>query len=398
MRVLFTFAGGTGHFLPLAPIARAAAARGHAVAFAGQAGMVRVVREEGFHAFDTGGPTLLQASARVALQPVDLENEERVVRDVYAGSVARERASRVLELGGDWCPDVVVSDEMDFGALVAAERLGVPWATVLCIATGALARSSLVAPPLAALRRAHGLPADLGSDALHRYLVLSPFPPSLRDPAWPLPATAHGLGPSPVDEPPPAWASRLDRSSTVYLTLGTIFNLESGDLFERALQGLRQLPVRVVVTVGRELDPGVLGRQPPNVRIERFVPQAHVLPRCALVVSHAGSGSVVGALAHGLPMVLLPLGADQPLTAARCRELGVARVLDASSASPEDVRAAAADVLATPTFRRSAEAIAREIEQLSGHGEAVTLLERLARDRTPLPGPWAPGAPSTHLH
>ena len=52
-------------------------------------------------------------------------------------------------------------------------------------------------------------------------------------------------------------------------------------------------------------------------------------PALRLVVSHGGSGSVVGALAHGLPMVLLPLGADQPQNARRCAELGVARVLDA---------------------------------------------------------------------
>ena len=143
-------------------------------------------------------------------------------------------------------------------------------------------------------------------------------------------------GPSPADagadDAPPEWLAELERP-LVYFTLGTIFNLESGDLFERVLAGLSGLPVSVVVTVGREVDPKALGPQPGNVRVEQYVPQSLLLPRCDLVVSHAGSGSVVGALAHGLPMVLLPIGADQPLNAARCEALGVARVLDPFHAS-----------------------------------------------------------------
>jgi UDP:flavonoid glycosyltransferase YjiC (YdhE family) len=81
----------------------------------------------------------------------------------------------------------------------------------------------------------------------------------------------------------------------VYVTLGTIFNTESGDLLARILAGARELPVDVVATVGRSLDPAELGPQPANVRVERFAPQAELLPRCAVAVTHAGSGSVAGA-------------------------------------------------------------------------------------------------------
>ena len=95
------------------------------------------------------------------------------------------------------------------------------------------------------------------------------------------------------------------------------------------------------------MDPDELGRQPSNVHIERFLLPSQVLPRCAAVVSHGGSGSVVGALAHGLPMVLLPLGADQPLNARRCETLGVARVLDSLTATPAAVRDALTSVSGT---------------------------------------------------
>jgi UDP:flavonoid glycosyltransferase YjiC (YdhE family) len=388
LRILFTFAGGTGHFLPLVPIARAAEVAGHVVAFAGQAGMVPTVEAAGFEAFDTRGASLLVTSKRTALLEFDAEREAHAVRDGYARRIAGERAAALLPLCGEWKPDIVVSDEMDFGAMVIAERLGLPHASVLCIAAGSLVTIDLVTEPLNELRAEHGLPPDPELAMLRRYLILSPFPPGVRDPGFPLPPVAHALRPTspeaPTDGESLVWLSGLTGAPIVYFTLGTIFNLESGDLFERVLAGLGELPIYVVVTVGRELDPQVLGPQPSNVRIERYIPQSLLLPHCNLVVSHAGSGSVMGALSHGLPMVLIPVGADQPLNAARCEHLGVARVLDAVRATPDSVREATSEVLAEPTYRRNAERIRDEIAAMPSPERAVRLLERLAAERAPL--------------
>ena len=70
------------------------------------------------------------------------------------------------------------------------------------------------------------------------------------------------------------------------------------------------------------------------MQIERYLPHSAVLPRCDVVVSHGGSGTVIGALAAGLPSVVLPMGADQPLNAARCEALGVGVALDAVRVTP----------------------------------------------------------------
>ena len=86
---------------------------------------------------------------------------------------------------------------------------------------------------------------------------------------------------------------------------------------------------------------------------------------------------MLGALAHGLPSVLLPMGADQPWNAARCDELGVALVLDALRATPHDVRVAVATVLDDPSYRVAAERVREEIRALPGPEHAVRLLERL---------------------
>jgi UDP:flavonoid glycosyltransferase YjiC (YdhE family) len=285
----------------------------------------------------------------------------------------------------EWQPDILVRDEADFGSAVVAERLGLACATVLVIAAGSFVRRELVAEPLNKLRAEHDLPIDPDLAMLSRYLVLSPFPPSYRDPAFPLPATAHAirpLTPEPVrKDAAPAWAAPVRGAPTVYFTLGTVFNLESGDLFARVLAGLRDLPLNVIATVGREIDPEEFGPQPAHIHVARYIPQSSILPRCAAVVSHGGSGSVIAALAHGLPSVLLPMGADQPLNAARCAELGVARVLDAVGATPADVRAAVSTVLADPSYRRAAARIRDEIAVLPGPEHAVALLEGLAAEK-----------------
>lgn len=380
--MLFTFAGGTGHFLPLVPFARAAQAAGHVVVFGAQAGVLTTVEEVGFRAFDTGGRTLLLASERTPLLQLDMERERRAVRDAYAGSVARERAANVRRLCDDLHPDVLVCDEMDFGALVAAEATGIPYATVVTIGSGSFVWPELVQEPLDELRASYGLPPDPAMSMFHRYLVLSPFPPSFRDPANPLPANAHAIRPlaagGTADETDISWLSTRASRPLVYFTLGTIFNLESGDLFERVLSGLRELPVDVIVTVGRELEPEVLGPQPPNVRVRQFIPQSLVLEHCDLCVSHGGSGSVVGALTHGVPMVILPMGADQPLNAARCEALQVARVLNALDATPEDIQTVARAVLEERAYRQNAKRLEAEIAALPGPEHGLRLLEQIS--------------------
>ncbi len=99
MRFLFSFAGGSGHFEPLLPLARAASAAGHTVAFAGQPAMAPVVEAAGFPAFATGGATLGSTAERLPLLKLVPEREERDLREGFAGRFARERAAAILDLG-----------------------------------------------------------------------------------------------------------------------------------------------------------------------------------------------------------------------------------------------------------------------------------------------------------
>lgn len=386
MRILFTFIGGHGHFVPLISAARTAVARGHTVAFGCGPSMVATVRAAGFAVFPLGSGSGTPPQRR-PLRPLNPEREDREFRDRFARRGAQQRVPPTLALCREWQPDLVVCDETDFGSMVAAERLDLPYATVLVMAAGSFVRAAIVGEALAELRAAHDLPPDPALEMLGRYLVLSPFPPGFRDPAYPLLPTAHSFRPGipePAGDTAPAGLPDLSTRPAVYVTLGTVFNMESGDLFSRVLAGVRDLPLDVIMTVGRYLDPAELGPQPANVTIKRYISQDLLLPHCNLIVSHAGSGSVSGALRYGLPSVLIPMGADQPLNAARCRELGIARVLDPITATPASVHTAATAVLADPAYRRAAAHFRDEFAALPGPDHAVRLLERLAAGKVPL--------------
>ncbi|WP_375488838.1 glycosyltransferase [uncultured Jatrophihabitans sp.] len=385
MRALLSFAGGSGHALPMMPIARALAGRGHEVLFTGQPAMLDQIRGAGFDAVDSGGSTLAAATDRRVLVRADRDAEVRVIRESFAGGIARERAPKVLGVGEDFDADIIIHDEIDFGAAVAAERLGVPHASVVVLAAGGMITPGLLDEPLNRLCAELGVSAR--PDLLDRFLTLAPVMPSFRDPRSPFPPSTLAIRPDvladhqeredpAVDRVEAFLAAQPDRP-LVYLTLGTVFHQESGDLFTRVLTGLERMAANVVVTVGRELDPAELGVRNERVLVERFVAHRAVLPRAALVVSHAGSGTVVSALACGVPLMLLPLGADQPWNADRCVALGVGRMLDALTVSPGEAAAAAEDVLRNATYRAAARVLSTEAEALPRADAAVGAIEQL---------------------
>jgi UDP:flavonoid glycosyltransferase YjiC (YdhE family) len=354
-----------------------------------------MVEATGFEAFAAGvdylqgdTPEVVTLRERYWTLSTIAEREALLLREGFAGFRARRKASDLLPHCARWQPDLIVREEMDFGSAVVAEQLGLPHAVVLLIAAGSLVRHELVSEPLNHLRVGHGLAPDPDLAMLSRYLVVSPFPPRYRDPAFPLPPTACSLRPllfdRSGDEDLPSWVVRLPDTPTVYFSLGTAFNTTQRDVFAPVIAGLRDLPITVIVTVGRDLNPADIGPQPANVHVERYIPLSLLAPHCDLVVTSGGSGTVMAALAAGVPLVVIPLGADQPLNAEPCAALGVAQAIDAAALTSAAVRQAASTVLGDPIFRRNARRLQAEIAALPGPDHAVDLLERLAQERQPL--------------
>src|SRR4051794_3573061 len=172
-------------------------------------------------------------------------------------------------------------------------------------------------PPLNATLRSHGL-RRIGElfeplDRCAEVLVLTS--PSFDFPAPHLPPNVRYVGPQ-LDDPD--WAVdddgaadwRPEGDAPLVLVAGSSIFQRQTDLLRRAADALGRLPVRGVVTTGRAVDPADVPASP-AVRVVRAAPHRAVLAEAAVAVTHAGHGSVLKALAAGVPLVCLPMGRDQ---------------------------------------------------------------------------------------
>lgn len=391
MRVLFTTVAATSHIHSLIPLAQAAAEAGHQAAFACAEESRSTIERLGFPFFPAG-TTMGEAWAELLPPPPDMPERERQLwfgGHTFGRVLPARMVPDLLDICRDWAPDLIVREMLEFGGCLAAEARGLPHASVeLGTFMSAPWLVGFGGQHVVRLRADLGLPPDPELAMAYRHLHLSFVPPSYQDPAQPLPPTAHALRTIVFDrsgdERLPEWVDRLPERPTVYATLGTMFNDEP-DRFRPIITGLRDLPLNLIVTVGRDGDPAAFGPQPDNVRIERYIPQSLLLGRCDAIVCHAGWGTVLAALAHGRPLVLLPMGADQPWNAERCARLGVGRALGPDERTPEAIRAATQDVLNDPSFRTNAARLQAEMASLPGPEHGVELLEALVhRHRTPL--------------
>ncbi len=385
MRILLTAVPTVGHFHPLVPLAQAAAQAGHEVAVATGSALLPLVDRVGFLGFRAGLDSGHAERAHPALRTLPgPERADYFWQHIFAAERAQAMLPDLLALSARWQPHVIVRDQAELGGYLAAERLGLPHAVVQTVVFRPRLHH-LMAAPLNRLRVAGGLAADPSLDTLYRYLFLSTAPPSYPDPTIAFPPTTHPLRPVPFDqsgdEPRPAWLDALPDQPIVYATLGTTSVNRRPDIFRAILEGLRDQSLTLILTIGRDQDPTQFGPQPPHVHVERYVPQTHLFPRCRVVIAHGGSGTTMAALAHGLPMVLAPLAADQPENAERCAALGVARVIQPAALTPETVRTNVLTVLRDPVYQHNARRLRAEIAAMPGPEHAVELLERLVVDK-----------------
>jgi UDP:flavonoid glycosyltransferase YjiC (YdhE family) len=388
MRALFSSTRGAGHFNPLVPFARAFERAGHELLFAGPPDLAEAVDAAGFEFWQFDPPPEDELGAIWGRVP-ELAPEQ--ANEVVIGEIFG-RLNTTASLPGlraaceEWRPDAVLRDPNEYGSSLAAERHGIPHARVaIGLASSEELALGIAAGAIDAIRQAEGLPPDPGTDALRRSPYLSVFPQTLdegaqpdthrfHDPAWDAPSAVL----------PDWWPGRTE-DPLVYVTFGSVAGsfAQALPVYDAAMRAVAELPVRVLLTVGRDLDLDALPDPPDNVRVERWVPQQDVLGHAATAVVHGGSGSTLGALAAGVPLVVMPLFADQPQNARRVAEVGAGLAVEpnrddvAATAGP--LRDAINSVLTEPSYGQRARALADELRAEQRVDEVVPLFEGFAR-------------------
>ncbi|HVU02499.1 MAG TPA: glycosyltransferase [Polyangiaceae bacterium] len=380
-RVLFTTLRTPSHFLPLVPFVGACRARGHEVAVAAPADLEARVKETGARFFPFGHPGD-QGLAPIWARMREVSGEEMTriaIGELFAGICAKTALPGLVEAVESYRPSVIIRESQEYAAVVAAKKANVPHARVsITDPSQELAILRHSAPAVNEHRRGLGLPEDPEGMQIRNEPALTLFPRGLEGGEHAANVLRFRAPRNPAPPLPRHWKNEAD--PFVYATLGTVAgSMEAArQAYEPVIQAARGLPARVLLTVGNSFPLESLADVPENVHVERFVPQDDVLPHAALAICHGGSGTVIGALAAGVPMVVTPLFADQPQNAARIAAVGAGIALPTRGATAESIRRAVLSILREPPFRDRARAIAAEIADLPPIDEAGAAIERLA--------------------
>lgn len=376
--MLFTSRGNAGHVTPLAPFATALRDAGHEVLVAAQGRFRHHVERTGLPFAPFPSPPDEESAALMMRLPgmgLD-EANDGMLQQYFCRLDGRSALPALLPLVARWRPDVIVRETWEFASVLAGELTGTPVVRIaLGIGETEALTDALVAGPLDELRVEAGLPPRRGHPDAFGALRLTMAPAAL-DQATPADRAPLRFRPAltPPDPagalPTLAWAA-AGGAPLVYLTLGSVAPSEHMPffpaLYRDAIAALARLPIRLLVTLGDDRPVDALGPLPPNVRVERWLPQDAVLRHATAVVVHGGYGSTLGALAHGRPPVVLPLfSVDQWITAGAVARAGAGIALDAErrtrrvldlpgTATVAALAPAVQRVLADPRYARRAQ-------------------------------------------
>jgi MGT family glycosyltransferase len=391
MRILFSVHPAVGHLHPIVPVARALSTAGHEVAVVSAPSFRQEVEAFGLTHIGAGLDWLMSdQSTWDAFPPMPPPGPDFPAWAVLtlADITTRRMVPDLLAVAQEWQPDLIIREGMEYGGCIVAEMMGIAHASLAGNAYAAVdspdinyfpGNRQMLAEPLARHRREFGLPPDPELRMPFRYLHLCFTPPSFDGAAARRPDHTHFI--RHVDaEPPgarlPEWVRRLPDRPVVLASLGTVFNKTPGVL-EAIVAALADEKANVIVAIGRDEDPARFGPQPDHVRLESYLPQPLMLEHCDVFVTHGGFNSVKEALGAGVPMVVVPISADQPYSAERCAELGVARMIDPVERTPEAISEAVRQVLTEPSYRERAREIQAEMAALPGPERMVELLDEL---------------------
>jgi UDP:flavonoid glycosyltransferase YjiC (YdhE family) len=383
MRVLVTSTPGTGHVHPLLPLVDALRRAGHDVLWATAQDGANEVRQHGFDVAIAGMNLEERLASLKPELPRILSRPPRTRRGhLFAGFFARGAAPKMaLDLGpvfDDFQPDVALHEIAELGAAPHCVARNIPHATVAFGSALADYAIPLVADALVPVWGSLGLnpPSinDIAGDVyFHPFSVAMGHRPVLDQVVEMRPTdVAHTA----IDEP--EWIASFGRDRpAVYVTSGTTPVVATLAPWRPTFEALGRFDVDVLATIGPRFPVEELGPLPANVRVERFVPQGLVLPRCSVVVSHGGAGTILAAAREGLPQLAIPTWADQWENSDAIARAGSAIVLEEGERDRDAIHAAVDRLLHGTTHRNAAHLLAQEIAAMPSPNDHVATIEHL---------------------
>lgn len=375
VRVLVSAVPALGHVVPLLDLGVALQLAGHEVRFATNEQSHGVIAGAGLEPVSAGMSTAEMVAERRHRWPeTDTQPVSVWATRMWAQIMAPSTLEDLLVHMEEWPPDVVIHDEGEYAAPVAAVKAGIPWVTH---AWGSPLRPAGELAQLEDL--ASGLWESCGrtvprAAGLYAHALVNPCPSMLQASPPPGASVVWPIRPRPLEGQGPTL------EADVYIGFGTVPSFaNAGAELTAAVQACASRGMRVVVTApSEELRRELAEIDARLVDAREFVSLARLICSCKVVISHGGAGTVLTSLAAGVPVVLVPRGSpSQVRMAEACHHAGVGR-----TCNPAGLEAALEKVMDDPEISVAAAAAADQIAKLPSASEVVSLIKWLTSGQT----------------
>jgi UDP:flavonoid glycosyltransferase YjiC (YdhE family) len=377
MRLLLCSTGLAGHFNPLVPFIEAARERGDELFAVVPPSLASDVQALGVAHYLSDPPDPVKSRdlwRRAARLPH--AQAARLLDGEFFGRLSTEAMLATVDAACEsFQPDLILREPCAYAGAVIAHRRSIEHAQV-AISTARTEWSviTLVGSTLEDF--------EPGMDSVLRQTRYISRLPSSLDPS-PFPRTLRYREEVPPEVVEPGqWAK--GSGPLIYLTFGSVAGgLETAEsAFRLAIEAVADLDARVLVTTGKVFNRQLLGELPVNVVVESWVPQSSIFPFASMVLCHGGSGTTYGALAAGLPLVFVPMFADQRTNARLIAIAGAGVVVEVGSKAEPGfraidvtdvprIRAAVLEVLAKSSYPIAAQVIAEEIASTNSASDCL---------------------------
>lgn len=425
-RILLSVVPASGHVNPMLAIGRALHENGHTVAFTTAATYQEQIERAGFkfYALDYphGAVPAIHAAFR---QPARWHSQfsPNAPQSYFFRDLPKLVASLIGAIE-DFEPAILGNDGNQYAGPIAAEACGIPYSNFFAIVNPLLSKD---VPPFGLglkwhpvghpyrwlwklfrvpvygvmlrhdlfvnrVRRRYGLKPRWGNLlAPSPYLTLIATTDEYEYPRSDLARQVMYVGPVTTaqrgevhDDFPWEWLTKDDRP-TFYVSMGTI--VSGSKIFQYVIDLAQNANWKAVIAVGHGTDPAQFEPLTDNILLRQFVPQLKLMQYIEAMVSHGGNNTVSEALLHGLPLVVIPVSADQPDSAGHIVACGAGIRLSPWRVTQTQLGEAMDALLNEPTYRAAAQRIQASYQATDGAQTAARLMGLLAERQHPLKRP-----------